>query len=157
MKIKLICVGKNTTSFINEGIVEYANRITKYISFDIIYIKSLKYSKSSEIPTLKKQESELVFKNIEKNDFVILLDEKGKQYSSVGFSEFIEKKISSAVKNVAFVIGGAYGFSEELYKRSNESLSLSKMTFPHQLVRMIFLEQLYRAFSILNKEPYHNE
>jgi len=156
MKIKIICTGKNIGAFIQEGVDEYMKRIKKYTEFEIIYTKSSKKTKSGNIYDIKKQEADFIKSYIEKNEYVILLDEKGKMQTSMEFAYFLEKKVMNRLKTLVFIIGGAHGFSEELYKRSNEILSLSKMTFPHQLVRIIFLEQLYRALTIMNNEPYHN-
>lgn len=157
MKVKLICVGKNSNNFIHEGIKEYTNRISKYLSFEIIYTKTITKVKSSDIKMFKKHESEIILTYVKTDDFIILLDDKGKQYTSIEFSSFLNTRLVSGIKNLVFIIGGAYGFSDELIKLSNEKVSLSKMTFTHQLVRIIFLEQFYRALTILKNEPYHNE
>jgi len=155
--VKLICVGKNTNNYVNEGIVEFGKRINRYVSFEIIYTKNIKITKSTNPNVVKKLESEQVMKNLESKGTVVLLDERGRENSSVGFSKLLQSKLSEGKNEIFFIIGGAYGFSDRLYNICDLKLSLSKMTFPHQLIRIMFLEQLYRAFTIINNEPYHNE
>jgi len=157
MKIKLIFTGKSSFKYINEGVGIYEKRIKHFIDFEIITIPDLKNTKNLKSEQIKQKEGELILKNIEKKDFLILLDEKGKEFSSVDFAKFIEKKQISGIKQVAFLIGGAYGFSKDIYNRAISLLSLSKMTYSHQIIRLFFVEQLYRAFTIINKLPYHNE
>ena len=144
-------------SFIEDGINIYVDRIKHYIKFEIIYIKDLKKLKGMSETQFKKAEGSEILNKINHGDYLILLDEKGKELSSLAFSSFIEKKIQSGIKRLVFAVGGAYGFSDEVYSHSNELISLSKMTFSHQIIRVIFLEQLYRAFSIIKGEPYHHE
>ena len=157
MKITLLFVGKTSFDFLDKGIAEYEKRIKRYTNFEIKVIKDLKVSKNMPAHIVKIKEGESILKHIEKSDFFVLLDEKGKQYTSREFAGFIENKIVTGVKHLIFIVGGAYGFSEDVYKRANGKLSLSQMTFSHQPVRLLFAEQLYRAFTIIKKEPYHND
>ncbi len=157
MKVTLVFTGKTSFDYLEKGIAEYEKRIKRYIDFEIKIIKDLKASKSMPANIVKLKEGETILKQIKQTDFLILLDEKGKQYTSREFAKFIDNKIVTGVKNLMFVVGGAYGFSEEMYKRANGKLSLSKMTFSHQPIRLLFAEQLYRAFTIINGEPYHND
>lgn len=157
MKIKLIQVGKTTENYLLEGIEKYNKRINRYTSFEIVTIPELKNTKKLSQEQQKQQEGILIAKKIENTDFVILLDEKGKSYSSVNFAKLIEQKAIQSTKQLTFIIGGPYGFSEEIYQRANSKLSLSAMTFSHQLIRLLFLEQVYRAHTIIKNEPYHHE
>lgn len=157
MKITLLFIGKTDTSYIKSGIDEYFNRVKHYVPIEIIIIPDIKNSKKGLNEIQKKREGKLIIKKFKKNDFIILLDEKGKIFTSFEFAQFIEKKMVAGVKNLVFVIGGPYGFSEEVYKKANHIISFSKMTFSHQLFRMIFVEQLYRAFTIMKGEPYHHD
>ena len=157
MKITLLFVGKTSFDYLEKGIVEYEKRIKRYTDFEIKVIKDLKVSKSMPVNIVKIKEGELILKQIKETDFFVLLDEKGKQYTSREFAGFVENKIVTGVKHLVFIVGGAYGFSEDVYKRANGKLSLSKMTFSHQPIRLLFAEQLYRAFTIIKREPYHND
>lgn len=157
MKLELKVVGKTAFSYLDEGISIYEKRLRRYCDFKMTIIPDIKNAKNLTKAQIKKKEGELILKKIEPNHFVILLDDKGKMYSSLEFSNYLEQKLLPAGRNVIFIIGGAYGFSEEVYQRANTKLSLSKMTFSHQMVRLFFVEQLYRAYSILNNEPYHHE
>ena len=152
MNITLICTGKTSEKYVSEGIRIYAERLKHYCKFNLLEIESGK----GDIGTIKKKESGLILKKTNEKDFLILLDEKGKEFSSAAFAEAITHHQNISTKHIVFVIGGAYGFSEEIYQRANMKLALSRMTFPHQLVRIIFLEQLYRAFTILRGEKYHH-
>lgn len=156
MKITLILCGKTDDDYIVKGFTMYEQRLKHYISFETIIIPSLKNTKALSNEQQKQKEGELIFKNIQLSDRLILLDENGKEYNSISFSEFIQQQMNSGIKNVVFVVGGPYGFSEGIYKRANGKVSLSKMTFSHQMVRLFFVEQLYRAFTILKNEPYHH-
>lgn len=156
MKILLLQIGKTTESYLREGISLYQKRLTNYNSFEIITIPELKNTSAMSQEQQKIMEGKLILEKIEHGNFVVLLDEKGKEFSSVEFSDFLEKSRSSNIKSMIFVIGGPYGFSKPVYERSNSLISLSKLTFSHQMVRLIFMEQLYRAFSILRNEPYHH-
>lgn len=157
MKIELIIVGKTDSDWIKQGFDVYQKRIAHYISFNSTILLDIKNRKNLSERQQKEQEGNLIIKQIQNSDFVILLDENGSQYDSVQFSAFLQKKMNSGIKRLVFIIGGPYGFSDEIYNLSNYKISLSKMTFSHQMVRPFFLEQLYRAFSILNNEPYHHK
>ncbi len=157
MKVKLICIGKTGKSFLQEGEKEYLGRVNHYLSVEKIEIPDLKQAKKLSVEQIKEEEGRLFLSKINPSDVVILLDERGEEYSSVSFSNFLQKQMNTGVKIICILIGGAYGFSDEIYKRSNRKVSLSKMTYSHQMVRMIFLEQLYRAMTILKGEPYHHE
>ncbi len=157
MKIKLLAIGKTNDKNLIQLIATYQNRLQHYLPFDIEIIPSVKKNKNSSENQQKKEEGMLFLKRFAKSDQVILLDEKGKQHTSVEFSHFLQKKMNSGCKTLVFCIGGPYGFSDEMYQRANGKLSLSKMTFSHQMVRLFFIEQLYRGFSILKGEPYHHE
>ena len=157
MKITLILVGKTNDRLYAEGIDDYAKRINHYMPFNIKVIPDIKNSKSLNEEQQKTKEGELILKAIKPSDDVILLDEHGKEYSSVEWARALERRISNSGRDMVFVIGGAYGFSRQVYDRSNGLVSLSKMTFSHQMVRVIFIEQLYRAFTIMKGEPYHHE
>jgi 23S rRNA (pseudouridine1915-N3)-methyltransferase len=157
MKIALLSVGKTDNRLFREIIDEYIKRVNHYIPFEITYLPDLKNRKSVSEDEQKVLEGEKLIKAIEPTDYVVLLDDKGKNYSSPEFAGYIEKKMHSVPKRLVFLIGGPYGFSKNIYDVANEKISLSKMTFTHQMVRMIFTEQLYRALTILNNEPYHHE
>jgi len=157
MKIKLIVVGKTDHRNLISLIEDYTQRLKFYIPFEMEIIPDIKRAKNMSEANLKKAEGDAILKQITPADDVILLDEKGKSFSSVGFSKFLQKKMNSGLKTLVFVIGGPYGFSDEVYNRANGKLSLSSMTFSHQMVRLFFVEQLYRAFTILRNEPYHHE
>ena len=156
MKITLIAVGKTEDKYLIEGIDKYLNRLKHYINFNILIIPDIKNTKNLTEAQQKNKEAELIAKQINPTDVVVLLDEKGKKHSSVSFANYLNKQMIGSVQHLVFIIGGPYGFDESIYKRSNSSLSLSDMTFSHQMVRLFFVEQLYRAFSILKNEPYHH-
>ena len=157
MKITLLTVGKTTNVNLIQLQEEYQNRLKFYIPFEILVIPELKKTKNLSISEQLEKEADLILKQLETSDDVILLDEKGKQFTSIGFSEFISKKMLASHKRMIFVVGGPYGFSDRIYKRANGKISLSTMTFSHQMIRLIFVEQLYRAMTILKGEPYHHE
>jgi 23S rRNA (pseudouridine1915-N3)-methyltransferase len=157
MKIALLTVGKTDVNWVKQGLDIYMSRLKHYIPFSITEIPELKNVSSLSKDQIKTKEGELILKNIKPTDDVILLDEHGKQYGSVEFATLLQNKINYEGKDIVFVIGGAYGFSEPVYNRANSKISLSKMTFSHQMVRAIFAEQLYRAFTIMRGEPYHHE
>ncbi|MBN7814170.1 23S rRNA (pseudouridine(1915)-N(3))-methyltransferase RlmH [Algoriphagus pacificus] len=157
MQIKLIAIGKTDNQAIQSLIDEYSKRLNFYIKFEFEIIPDLKKTKSLSEILQKEKEGELILKKLSPSDDLILLDERGKSYSSMDFSEFIQKKMNSGLKQLIFVIGGPYGFSEAVYSRANGKLSISKMTFSHQMIRPFFIEQLYRGFTILRNEPYHHE
>ncbi len=153
MKITLILVGKTAVKEVKAICDDYAKRINRYVKFEEIVIDSIKID---DIAKLKLKEGELILKKIAPTDHVILLDDKGREYTSEQFSAQIEGYFNQSYKNVCFIVGGAYGFSPDVYARANGKLSLSKMTFSHQIIRAIFAEQLYRAFTIIHNEPYHH-
>lgn len=156
MKVTLIQIGKTHFKFVDEGFEVFAQRLKHYCKFEPLLIELPSRLKSNDIETIKRNEGEMLLKKLNPNDFVILLDENGTIFTSLKFAEQLEKfQLHHA--GITFVIGGAYGFSNEVYARSQMKISLSKMTFSHQLIRLIFSEQLYRAFTILKGEPYHHE
>ncbi|MDR3059612.1 MAG: 23S rRNA (pseudouridine(1915)-N(3))-methyltransferase RlmH [Prevotella sp.] len=157
MKIILLAIGKTDAGYFIDAIKEYTKRLEHYIPFEMQIIPDIKNTKSLTIDQQKEKEGELILKNLQAGDHLVLLDEKGKEYTSVQFANYIEKKTHIVSKRLIFVIGGPYGFSQSVYKKANEKLTLSRMTFSHQMVRLIFVEQLYRAMTILNNEPYHHE
>lgn len=156
MKITLLVVGKTTDKYLIEGIEKYTKRLIHYCKFQILEIPELKNTKSLSEEQQKEKEAAFIFQKIATTDHVILLDEQGKQFSSVAFSEEINKWMNQSIASVVFVIGGPYGFDQKIKTRANAEISLSKMTFSHQMVRLFFVEQIYRAFSILKGEPYHH-
>lgn len=157
MKITLLTVGKTDRDWVRQGLDLYVSRLKHYIPFNLVEIPELKNVSSLSVDQIKSKEGELILKNIRPTDDLILLDERGKQYSSIELAKVLQDKISYIGKDIVFVIGGAYGFSQAVYDRSNSKISLSKMTFSHQMVRVIFVEQIYRAFTIMKGEPYHHE
>lgn len=157
MNISLTVIGKTDNSFVSEGYDEYFKRIKRYLKFEFKVIRDIKNSGSLDENVQKKMEGEKILEEISNSDVVVLLDENGKEFSSREFASFISKQMNASVKNLIFVVGGPYGFSEDVYKRANFKISLSRMTFSHQLIRLIFAEQLYRAFAIINNEPYHHD
>lgn len=157
MKITLAVVGKTSTGYLKQGIEEYVRRLAHYVSFDIRYIGDAKNTRNMSEAQQKIAEGQSILAMLERSDCVVLLDEHGREFTSVQMAEFVQQRMSSGVKRVVFVVGGPYGFSQEVYDRANYKLSLSKLTFSHEMVRLIFTEQLYRAFTILNHEPYHHE
>lgn len=157
MKITLLTVGKTDKGWVKDGLDIYASRLKHYIPFSIIEIPELKNVSALSKDQIKTREGELILKNVRPADDLILLDERGKEHSSVEFAKVIQDKISYAGKDIVYVIGGAYGFSDAVYRRADSRISLSRMTFSHQMVRAIFVEQLYRAFTIMKGEPYHHE
>lgn len=157
MKITLLQVGKTDHSALGELVENYTKRLHHYTSFQARVLPDLKKTKHLTIDQQKQQEGSIILGHLTASDHVILLDENGQQFTSVGFSKLIQKQLNSGVKQVVFVVGGPYGFSDEVYQRSNAKLSLSPMTFSHQMVRLFFTEQLYRAFTILKGEPYHHQ
>ena len=156
MKVILLAIGKIDDKIFSDAQEMYAKRINHYVSFTVETIPDVKNTKNLSQDEQKNAEGALILKKLQPSDYVVLLDDKGKQYSSTDFAYFIEKKSYAAAKRMIFVVGGPYGFSNAVYARADEKLSLSKMTFTHQMVRVIFVEQLYRAMTILNNEPYHH-
>jgi len=157
MKITLLVIGKTEDKYIKEGIEKYLKRLKHYIKFDLIEIPELKNTKSLSEAQQKSKEAELLSKQLSSTDHIVLLDERGDEFTSTQFSGFISKKMLNSVQNLVFIVGGPYGFDNHLYSISKDKLSLSRMTFSHQMVRLFFVEQVYRAFTILKGEPYHHE
>jgi 23S rRNA (pseudouridine1915-N3)-methyltransferase len=157
MKITLILIGKTDEAFIEEGFKLYLSRISHYSSINVIIIPSIKDASNLTPSQVKAREAALLLKNIPSGSTIVLLDENGRELRSVDFSAQLQKWMNAGLKDLCFITGGAFGLSDELKKLATYQLSLSKMTFTHQLVRLIFAEQLYRAFTIIRKEPYHNE
>jgi 23S rRNA (pseudouridine1915-N3)-methyltransferase len=157
MKITLLIVGKTEDAYLKEGIDKYLKRLKHYVKIDIAEIAELKNTKALTQEQQKAKEAELILKRLSTLDYVILLDEKGAQLSSPQFAAYIDKKAIGSVTNLVFIVGGPYGFDDAIYQRANDKLSLSRMTFSHQMVRLFFVEQLYRAFTIIKGEPYHHE
>ena len=155
MNIKLLYIGKNKNNNIETLIENYEDKIKHFINFKIQCLKTK--NKSSQKSSIIKFDSEIIFKNLKKEDIIILLDEKGKDFNSIEFSKFLEERMIRGVKNLTFVIGGAYGFSKELKEFAKNKISLSKMTFSHDMARLFFVEQLYRSLTIINNIPYHNK
>ncbi|MBL7973042.1 MAG: 23S rRNA (pseudouridine(1915)-N(3))-methyltransferase RlmH [Prolixibacteraceae bacterium] len=157
MKICLLVIGKTDEAYLQKGIEIFLKRIPHYISFEMKVIPDLKNSKNMSEEQQKEKEGELIIQQLNSSDELFLLDEQGTEVSSIDFARFLEKKMLSGIKRLVFIIGGPYGFSGNVYSRANGKLSLSKMTFSHQMVRLIFAEQLYRAMTILKGEPYHHQ
>ena len=157
MQIKLLALGKTDNKAIQDLIDDYSSRLGHYIRFELEVIPDLKQSKSLSEALQKEKEGELILKKLSSSEELILLDERGKTYSSLEFSDYLQKKMNSGIKQLVLVIGGPYGFSEAVYARANGKISLSKMTFSHQMIRPFVVEQLYRAMTILRNEPYHHE
>ena len=157
MKIILLQIGKTSDKFVRDGVEEYSGRIRKYSGFEIITLPDLKNTNNMPVAEQKLKDCKKLSKMLSTEDYVILLDEKGKELSTIEFSELLKKILMLARKRVVFVVGGPYGFSSEVYNRSDLKLSLSRMTFSHQLVRLLFTEQLYRVFSVIKGDPYHHE
>ena len=157
MKIVLLTVGKTSEKYLIEGIDQYKKRLKNYTKFEMIEILNVKKSKNFSNSELMKKEGELVMKHLQSSDYLVLLDDKGKDFTSSKFSEKLQNWMLSGKKRLVFIVGGAYGLSEALIARGNEKISLSKMTFSHQMVRLFFVEQIYRGYTILNNEPYHHK
>lgn len=157
MKIKLLAIGKTNKSYFIEAELEYSKRLSKYIQFEKIELPDIKNAKNLSHDQLKQEEGKLILTKIDNQSFIVLLDENGKNMSSINFAKWLNNEMVRGHKHIVFIIGGAYGFSDEVYAKCNFKLSLSEMTFNHQMVRMIFIEQLYRGYSILNNEPYHHQ
>lgn len=157
MKIELAVIGKTSIGYLKQGIEEYIKRLKHYVPFEIKYIDDIKNTKNTSEDQQKRTEGAKILSLLDKSDFVVLLDEHGKEYTSMQYSSYIQKRMLSGTKKVVFVIGGPYGFSQEVYDRANDKISFSKMTFNHEMIRLIFTEQLYRAYTIINHEPYHHE
>ena len=157
MKIQVICVGKTQQAELKTWLPDYCNRLSRYTTFEWHEIADLKNTKNLHKKQQKTDEGKLILATVSTSDTLILFDEKGRAYSSKGFGQFLQKKMNARTKKLVFVIGGSYGFSQEVYARAQGKVALSQMTFSHQMVRIFVAEQLYRAFSILNNQPYHHE
>lgn len=157
MKIVLLVVGKTTERYLIDAIAEYEKRLVHYIPFEMEVIADLKQTKNLSAEQIKEREGEMILKRLQPGDWVVLLDERGKEFTSMAFADFVEKRTHTVSKRMVFVIGGAYGFSSGVYAQAAEKISLSRMTFSHQMIRLLFVEQVYRAMTILNNEPYHHE
>ncbi len=157
MKIELWVVGKTSFDYIDDGVEVYLKRLKNYIPFQIMVFQDIKNAKNMSPDELKKKEGEQMLSKLSSDDFFVLMDENGKEFSSVEYANYLEKQMIQGKKRLIFVIGGAFGFSKEMYDRANQKISLSKMTFSHQMIRLFFVEQLYRAMTILKNEPYHNQ
>ncbi|MCK9269127.1 MAG: 23S rRNA (pseudouridine(1915)-N(3))-methyltransferase RlmH [Bacteroidales bacterium] len=156
MKIRFVQVGKTFQDFVVAGCQSYRKRLLNYLPYEEVVIPALKNARGISSEKFKAYEGEQILKKLDPRDYVVLLDERGVSYTSEGFADFVQQQMNSGIKNLCFVVGGAYGFSPGVYSRAQAQISLSPMTFSHQLIRLIFLEQLYRAMTILRNEPYHN-
>ena len=157
MNITLLVVGKTDEKYLQEGIDVYIKRLKHYVNFDLVVIPALKDQKGATPDEVKEREAALILKHTAKSDRIVLLDEHGTEHTSTGFAQYLQKQMNAGIRSLTFVIGGAFGFAPSVYAAASDKVSLSKMTFNHQMVRLFFAEQLYRAFTILNHEPYHNE
>ena len=157
MNIRLLTIGKTDNKSLQTLIDDYTKRLSFYVKFDLEIIPDIKNVKNLSEAQQKEKEGELILSKITPTDHLILLDENGKTFSSIGFSDFLQKKMNAGTKTLVFVIGGPYGFSETVYQKAQGKVSLSEMTFSHQMVRLFFIEQLYRGFTILKNEPYHHQ
>jgi 23S rRNA (pseudouridine1915-N3)-methyltransferase len=157
MKITFLTVGKTEDAYLKDGIDKYVKRLKHYIKLELVDLPELKNTKALTEQQQKAKEAELILKKITPLDHVILLDEKGAEFSSKQFAAFLDKKSVSSTSSLVFVVGGPYGFDQSVYDRANDKLSLSRMTFSHQMIRLLFTEQLYRAYTIIKGEPYHHE
>lgn len=156
MTIRLLAIGKTDNKSLQQLITAYENRLKHYIKFELEIIPDIKNAKNLSEAQQKEKEGDLILKKLNATDVLVLLDENGKQYSSINFSDYLQKKMNSGIKQLVFVIGGPYGFSDSVYHKAQGKISLSKMTFSHQMVRLFAVEQVYRAFTILRNEPYHH-
>lgn len=157
MKVVFVVIGKTDASCFAEAVDEYRNRLIHYIPFEMNVIPDLKNVKNLSEAQQKEKEGELILKTVQPGDHLVLLDEHGKEFTSIQFASYMEKKTHTVAKRLVFAVGGPYGFSEAVYRAATEKISMSRMTFSHQMIRMIFVEQLYRAMTILKGEPYHHE
>lgn len=157
MKITLLVIGKTGASYLREGIAAYEKRLSHYVPFELKVLPDVKATRNMTFQQQKEAEGVAFLSHISAGDCVVLLDERGKEMTSRDFSVYLDRKMITVNKNLIFIIGGPYGFSDEVYRRANEKLSLSKMTFSHEMIRMFFVEQIYRAMTILRGEPYHHD
>jgi len=156
MKVKFLVIGKTTDKYLLPGIEDYNKRLTRYSNYEYQELPGVRLGKSATADETKRKEEEIILSKLEKSDFLVLMDEKGVEFTSRGFGDFLKKHQMSGTKRIVFLIGGAYGFSDNVYARANSKIALSQMTFTHQMVRLIFTEQLYRAFTITKGEKYHH-
>ena len=157
MEICVVSVGKISSKWIQEGIDLFESRISRYVKFSSVIIPDVKNSKSMPVENLKEEEGKLIVSNLTSSDFVVLMDEKGKEHTSRGFAEWVQKQMNTGRKRLVLVIGGPYGFSQEVYSRADSMIALSKMTFTHEMAKLLLSEQIYRAMTILKGEPYHHD
>jgi 23S rRNA (pseudouridine1915-N3)-methyltransferase len=157
MQVTLLCIGKTGKKFLEDGEQEYLKRLGHYLSFQMQIIPDIKQAKNLSETQIKQKEGELILEKIGVSDTLILLDERGKEFSSMAFSQYLQEQFNRGGKNMYFVIGGPYGFSDAIYQRANGKIALSQMTFSHQMIRLFFIEQVYRAMTILKNEPYHHQ
>lgn len=157
MQVTLLCIGKTGKKFLEEGEETYLKRLKHYLSFQMLIIPDIKHAKSLSEEQIKIREGELILEKINLNDTLILLDERGKQFSSLEFADYLQEQFNRGGKQLIFVVGGPYGFSDAVYQRANGKISLARMTFSHQMIRLFFIEQVYRAMTILRNEPYHHQ
>jgi len=156
MKIEFWVVGKTQFQYLNDGIGIYDKRIKKYLPFQTVILPDIKNAKNLSESLLKEKEGKMILEKVDKGDLLILLDEKGKEFTSEKFALWVNQKLQHSAKRMIFLVGGAYGFSKDVYARGDQKIALSQMTFSHQMIRLFFIEQFYRALSILNNEPYHH-
>ena len=157
MKIKLLAIGKTDNKQLIQLIDEYQNRLKHYVKFELVIINDIKNAKNLSEDQQKEKEGELILNRLQNTDQLVLLDDKGKHFTSIEFSKYLQKKMNSGIKQLVLVIGGPYGFSDTVYQKAQGKISLSKMTFSHQMIRLFIVEQIYRGFTILRNEPYHHE
>lgn len=157
MKLKIIFVGKTEADYLKQACDIFENRLKNYLPLEVLVIPALKKTKSLTIEQQKEKEGKLILSKINSPDFVVILDEKGKEYRSMEWADYFQSKMNSGIKSLCLIVGGPYGFSEAVYNKSQQKVALSKMTFSHQMIRLLLLEQCYRAMSILKNEPYHHE
>ena len=157
MKIKLLAIGKTDNKQLIQLIDEYQNRLKHYVKFELEIINDIKNSKNLSEDQQKEKEGELILNRLQNTDQLVLLDDKGKHFTSIEFSKYLQKKMNSGIKQLVLVIGGPYGFSDTVYQKAQGKISFSKMTFSHQMIRLFIVEQIYRGFTILRNEPYHHE
>ena len=157
MEITLIVIGKTNAKYLIEGLDEYTRRLKHYITYNINILPDIKNTKNLTEEQQKETEGKLILNALKPGDFLVLLDERGKEFSSMQFSDYLQRKMNSVLRRLVFVVGGPYGFSKDVYNKADEKLSLSKMTFSHEMIRLFFTEQIYRAMTIIRGEPYHHE
>lgn len=157
MEITLIVIGKTNAKYLIEGLDEYTRRLKHYITYNINILPDIKNTKNLTEEQQKETEGKLILNALKPGDFLVLLDERGKEFSSMQFSDYLQRKMNSGLRRLVFVVGGPYGFSKDIYSKADEKLSLSKMTFSHEMIRLFFTEQIYRAMTIIRGEPYHHE